>query len=161
MQRLFLPKKDRLPDNQKQNCMTEKIGLFIKAQTAANVCCIDENGMPYCFSCFYAYNSKDHLLYYKSSRDTRHSILLMNNPLVAGTILPDKLQTLLVKGVQFEGVLLSEDDPLAQDAAAQYYLKNPMAVAISGLVWTIRIDNIKMTDSSLGFGKKIVWSRQA
>ena len=120
---------------------------------------IDENSMPYCFSCFYVYNNNDHLLYYKSSNDTRHSILLMKNPHVAGTILPDKLQKLLVKGVQLEGLLLAEQDPLAQNAAAQYYLKIPMALAIPGFVWTIRIDQIKMTDSSLGFGKKIYWNR--
>lgn len=140
--------------------MKDPIDTYISKQTAASICCIDEKGVPYCFSCFYAYNSKDHLLYYKSSRDTRHSILLMNHSQVAGTILPDKLQKLLVKGVQFEGILLSEEDPLAQNAAAQYYLKNPMAMAIPGIVWTIRIDNIKMTDSSLGFGKKIGWQRE-
>jgi len=139
--------------------MKDPIDTFISQQTAASICCIDEKGMPYCFSCFYSYNSKDHLLYYKSSRDTHHSILLMDKPQVAGTILPDKLQKLLVKGVQFEGTLLAEEDPLAQNAAAQYYLKNPMAMAIPGLVWTIRIDNFKMTDSSLGFGKKILWNR--
>lgn len=140
--------------------MKDPIANYFTQQTAASICCIDEKGMPYCFSCFYAYNSKDHLLYYKSSRDTRHSILLMDKPQVAGTILPDKLQKLLVKGVQLEGILLAEEDPLTQNAAAQYYLKNPMAMAIPGIVWTIRIDNIKMTDSSIGFGKKITWQRE-
>lgn len=140
--------------------MKDPIDHFISQQTAANICGIDEKTMPYCFSCFYVYNSKDHLLYYKSSSDTRHSILLKNNPYVAGTILPDKLQKLLVKGVQFEGLLLAEQDPFAQNAAAQYYLKIPMALAIPGFVWTIRIDHIKMTDSSLGFGKKITWLRE-
>lgn len=139
--------------------MKDPIDHFISQQTAASICCTDEKGVPYCFSCFYAYNSKDHLLYYKSSGDTHHSILLTNHPHMAGTILPDKLQKLLVKGVQLEGVLLAEDDPLAQNAAAQYYTKNPMALAIPGIVWTIRIDHIKMTDSSLGFGKKIHWKR--
>lgn len=141
--------------------MNDPIASFISQQTAASICCMDEKGMPYCFSCFYVYNSKEHLLYYKSSNDTRHSSLLQQSPWVAGTILPDKLQNLLVKGVQFEGTLLAEEDPLAQNAAEQYYIKNPMAMAIPGHVWTIRIDNIKMTDSSLGFGKKITWSRTA
>lgn len=140
--------------------MTDHIDKFISQQTAASICCIGEKGMPYCFSCFYAYNSKDHLLYYKSSADTRHSNYLLANPHVAGTILPDKLQKLLVRGAQFEGVLLPEDDILSKNGAAQYYLQNPMAVAVPGIVWTIRIDHIKMTDSSLGFGKKIFWQRE-
>jgi len=141
--------------------MKDPINDFILQQTAASICCIDTNCMPYCFSCFYAYDSKEHLLYYKSAKDTCHSIRLKDKLQVAGTILPDKLQKMLVKGIQFEGALISEEDPLARHAATQYYLKNPMAVAIPGFIWTIRIDNIKMTDSSLGFGKKITWSRLA
>lgn len=140
--------------------MTDPIDHYISQQTAASICCIDEKGKPYSFSCFYAYNGKDHLLYYKSSADTRHSIYLLANPNIAGTILPDKLQKLLVKGVQFEGKLLSEDHALSKNAATQYYLQNPMAVAVPGTVWTIRIDHIKMTDSSLGFGRKIFWQRE-
>lgn len=141
--------------------MKDPIDTYISQQTAATICCIDEKGSPYCFSCFYAYDSKEHLLYYKSSGDTHHSILLLKNPQVAGTILPDKLQKLLVKGLQFEGTLLAGDDPLTQHAATQYYLKHPMAMAVPGTIWTIRIDNIKMTDSSLSFGKKIHWQREA
>ncbi|MCA6451130.1 MAG: pyridoxamine 5'-phosphate oxidase family protein [Chitinophagaceae bacterium] len=140
--------------------MTVHIDNFILQQTAASICCLDDKGMPHCFSCFYAYNSKDHLLYYKSSADTRHSLHLRSNPHVAGTILPDKLQKLVVKGVQFEGELLSEEHELSKTAATQYYLQNPMAVAIPGIVWTIRLDQIKMTDSSFGFGKKIFWQRE-
>lgn len=140
--------------------MKDTIDTYISQQTAASICCIDENAMPYCFSCFYVYNSNDHLLYYKSSKDTHHSSLLRHNYRVAGTILPDKLQKLMVKGVQFQGALLSEEDSLAKNAAAQYYLKIPMAMAIPGLIWTIRIDNIKMTDSSLSFGEKIIWNRK-
>ncbi|MBI2285031.1 MAG: pyridoxamine 5'-phosphate oxidase family protein [Bacteroidetes bacterium] len=140
--------------------MTDHIDNYILQQTAASICCIGEKGKPYCFSCFYAYNRKDHLLYYKSSADTLHSIHLLSNPHIAGTILPDKLQKLLVKGVQFEGELLSQDHTLSKNAATQYYLRNPMAVAVPGIVWTIRIDHIKMTDSSLGFGKKILWLRE-
>lgn len=140
--------------------MTDLIDNYISQQTAASICCMNEKGMPYCFSCFYAYDGKEHLLYYKSSVDTRHSIYLRSNPHIAGTILPDKLKKLLVKGVQFEGELLPEDHTLSKNAATQYYLQNPMAVAVPGIVWTIRIDHIKMTHSSLGFGKKISWQRE-
>ncbi len=32
--------------------------------------------------------------------------------MIAGTILPDKLNTLMVKGVQFDGIVLNEPGPL-------------------------------------------------
>ncbi|MBL0356018.1 MAG: pyridoxamine 5'-phosphate oxidase family protein [Chitinophagaceae bacterium] len=139
--------------------MTDKINEYIKEQSCATVCCVDVTGDPYCFNCFYAYNSNERLLYYKSSGDTQHSAMILKNPAVAGTILPDKLNKLLVKGMQFEGFALPVDHPLTKHAAAFYYKKNPVAVAMPGEIWTIQINSIKLTDSSLGFGKKISWKR--
>jgi hypothetical protein len=34
-----------------------------------------------------------------------------------------------------------------------------MALAMPGHIWTIQLTEIKMTDNTLGFGKKIAWSR--
>ncbi len=133
---------------------------FILEQTCASVCCIDQDNKPYCFSCFYALNEEEMVLYFKSSKDAHHSGLLMNNSSVAGTILPDKLKTVLVQGIQFEGEILNEDDPLMKHASSVYHRKHPMALAIPGHTWGIRIDHIKMTDSSKGFGFKINWQRE-
>lgn len=141
--------------------MTEKLNEYITAQSCASVCCIDTDGLPYCFSCFYAYNSVEKLLYYKSSMDTRHSKIIANNPLVAGTMLPDKLNKLHVRGMQFEGIILPAEHPLTKNAAAHYYKKNPVAVAMPGEIWTIQINSLKLTDSSFGFGKKLTWHREA
>ncbi len=140
--------------------MNETIIQFIKKQTSASVCSINERGNPYCFSCFYVFNSQDGLLYFKSSAAAHHSKNLSKKSAVAGTILPDNLNVLLVKGIQFEGIVLPENDPLINQAAAQYYKKNPAALAMPGEVWVIQIDSIKMTDSTFGFGKKITWKRE-
>ena len=140
--------------------MNEIIVSFLNKQTCATVCSVDEAGRPWCFNCFYVFNPLQGLLYYKSAADTRHAALLKNNPMVAGTILPDKLNTLLIKGVQFEGTLLNTSAPEAAKAASLYYKKNPLAVAIPGEIWVIQVDHIKMTDSTLGFGKKIKWNRE-
>ncbi len=140
--------------------MNEHIIHFINKQTCASVCCVNElEKSPYCFSCFYAFNSQEGLLYFKSSQEAHHSAIIAQNHLVAGTILPDKLNVLQLKGIQFEGTILREDHPLVQQAFAQYHKHHPMALAMSGHMWTIQITNIKMTDNSLGFGKKITWSR--
>lgn len=133
---------------------------FIKKQTCASICCADKKGNPYCFSCFYAFNSDEGLLYYKSSSGTRHSELISENPSVAGTILPDKLNKLMIKGIQFEGVVLPDFNSLSKNAAAFFYTQHPMALAMPGEIWTIQINSIKFTDNSLGFGKKIAWVRK-
>ena len=140
--------------------MNERIEEYLKQQSCANVCCVDTRRLPYCFSCFYAYNINDRLLYYKSSLDAHHSKIILDSPEIAGTILPDKLSKLQVKGLQFEGIVLPLEHPLATNAAAFYYKKNPVAVAMPGEIWTIQINFIKFTDSRLGFGKKLTWNRE-
>ena len=138
--------------------MNETIIRFIQKQTCASVCCVDENSKPYCFSCFYAFNAEEGLLFFKSSADSYHSALMKKNSFVAGTILPDKLNTLFVKGIQFEGVVLNADHPLTKKASGYYHKRHPLALAMNGEIYVIQINQIKMTDSTKGFGKKISWT---
>jgi uncharacterized protein YhbP (UPF0306 family) len=139
--------------------MNKSIIQFLKDQTCASICCTDEQGKPYCFSCFYAFHEEEGLLYFKSSPNSHHSALMKKNQFVAGTVLPDKLNKLIVKGIQFEGIVLDSQHPLMKTAASRYFTQNPLALAIPGEIWAIRIDQIKMTDNTLGFGKKITWHR--
>ena len=139
--------------------MNEKITAFISKQTCGNLCCVDKDGKPWCFSFFYAFNKAEGLLYYKSSEDTRHSGIIMKNPFVAGTILPDKLSLLQIKGVQFEGTVIPFEDFLAKGAYSAYHKKFPFSIAMPGQIWTIRLEEIKYTDNSLGFGTKLKWNR--
>lgn len=139
--------------------MNDIIIRFLRIQTCASICCTDECGIPYCFTCHYAFNSTDGLLYFKSSNDAYHSALLISNPVIAGTILPDKLNRILPKGIQLRGETLSPAHPLSKDASAIYHKKHRLALAIKGSIYTVRLDAIKMTDSQLGFGKKIIWKR--
>ncbi len=140
--------------------MDDRIINFIRAQTCASVCCADRIDNPYCFSCFYAYDSEQKLLYYKSSNGARHSEILLNHPAVAGTILPDRLSLLHIKGIQFEGIVIPAGHPLAKNASAFYYKKHPLAITQPGDIWTIQVNFIKFTDNALGFGKKITWDRR-
>lgn len=139
--------------------MNENISAFLQEQTCATVSCIGEKGHPYCFTCFYVFNSEDGLIYFKSSSDSLHSSYLKKNPVVAGTILPDKFNKLQIRGIQLEGVLLENNHPLARSASGHYHKKNPLALAMPGEIWTIQINRIKFTDSKMGFGKKLTWIR--
>jgi uncharacterized protein YhbP (UPF0306 family) len=139
--------------------MNDNIDAFIQEHTCASIACIDLNGHPYCFSCFYALDSKAGLLFFKSSLDTSHASFLSSNPIIAGTILPDKLNKLQIKGIQMEGIVLSQGDELSKNASLLYYKAHPMAMAMAGEIWTIKINRVKFTDNTLGFGKKIIWER--
>jgi uncharacterized protein YhbP (UPF0306 family) len=140
--------------------MNKSIAQFIEKQKSCTICCVDEFGKPYCFSCFYEFNARQGFLYFKSSSKSKHCGILLNSPFVAGTILPDKLNVLVIKGIQFEGMVLPANHFLVEQASSFYYKKNPAALAVPGDIWIVEIDSIKMTDNTFGFGKKILWNRK-
>ena len=141
--------------------MNENIKKFIKDQTCATICCVDELGGAYCFSCFYAFDPDEGLLYFKSSGNSHHSALIKKNPFIAGTILPDKLKRFVIKGIQFSGIVLDGREEFLTQAAVKYNEKYRIAFAVSGDMWIIQIYHIKMTDAAIGLGKKILWDRNS
>ncbi len=139
--------------------MNEHITKFIQKQHVANICCVDEKGQPYCFSCFYAIDQKNGVMHFKTSPSSNHAVMMTKNGEIAGTILPDKLNMLAVQGLQFNGNVITSDDPLTKNASGIYYKKYPFALAMSGEIWSIKFTNMKMTDNTKGFGKKLTWDR--
>lgn len=138
----------------------DRIIHFISKQTCANVCCVNEEGHPWCYTCFYSFDPEEMLLHYKSSNETQHSALLLKHPVVAGTIVPDTLNVLQIKGIQFQGIILPFDHSHYKDAAAHYHAKHPIGYMMPGEIWTIKLTSIKFTDNTLGFGKKLLWERE-
>jgi uncharacterized protein YhbP (UPF0306 family) len=141
--------------------MDNNIIEFLEKQSCAYICCLDENNRPWCFTCFYIFDPIEGLLYFKSSPGANHVSMMKKVPLVAGTVLPDKLNKLRIRGVQFDGVILDSMDRLTLGASGYYHKKNPLALAIPGEVLTIQVNQIKLTDSAMGFGKKIAWQRES
>lgn len=139
--------------------MNDNILSFLKKQTAASICCLNELNEPYSFSVFVAFNNTEKLLYFKSPAAACHSQLLLKSPKVSGTIMPDKLNKLAIKGIQFAGVLLAENDPLCRDASKIYHSKFPIALALPGVVWAIQLNQVKMIDNFPGRFKKYSWER--
>jgi len=140
--------------------MNERIVHFITHQRVATVCCVDEENRAYCFSCFYAFDEEKHLLYFKSGSSAHHSEILLQNPVVAGTIQQDKINTLAIKGIQFTGRILHPKNELCSQAEAVYHKRYPFALAMPGDIWTLQPETIKMTDNTLSFGKKLHWQLQ-
>lgn len=140
--------------------MDKRMDSFLRGQTCATICCTGPEGEPWCFNAFYAFDNTGRLLYLKSSGETRHGAWMKPGCRVAGTILPDRLRLLAIRGLQWEGCLLPVTDPLARPAYARYHRRFPFSIAHPGEVWTIRLDTLKYTDNTLGFGKKLYWTRE-
>ena len=118
------------------------------------------NGQPYCTPCFYAFNRKAKQLIFKSNEDTRHVDELEKNNLVGGSILPEKLAVGQVKGLQFTALctrVKNQSNP--DELSTVYYEEFPFARAMGGELWVVTLNEVKLTDSKLGFGKKLKWER--
>lgn len=138
--------------------MNERIISFLRKNTNLTLATSADN-VPYCANCFYAYEEQHDLLIFKSSPDTNHIRQALQNRAVAGSITPDKLDAAKIQGVQFHGEFLEPENERLDSLRKTYYKKYPFAMAFPGSIWVIELTAIKMTDNTLGFGKKIEWKR--
>lgn len=131
---------------------------FIKEQKVASLS-VSVNDMPYCFNCFYAVLEKEGCLVIKSGYGAQHMDMLEKNKQVAGTIIPDQVNPALLRGIQFSGRAIADNMTLAMQAAAAYYLRFPLSMAIPGKVWLVELTDIKFTDYTKGLNNKTSWQR--
>jgi uncharacterized protein YhbP (UPF0306 family) len=131
-------------------------GFLIHNKVAA-VCFVDEDNKPYCINCFYVFDDEKNILIFKSSTGTIHHNLIKPIACVSGTILPETLDVLKLKGIQFIGKIIDKKEVENLKLNSKYLKKYPMSLAIIGYVWAVRLDYLKLTDNTLGFGNKIIW----
>lgn len=136
--------------------MDSLIENFIVSQKNMTLC-TSVNNIPECASCFYTFMPEGAYLIFKSKNTTGHVCRALANNKVAGTILPDISKIGNIRGIQFSGIFLEPQEDLLEKAKKIYYSKFPLALGISGELWLIKLTYIKMTDNTLGFGKKLIW----
>jgi uncharacterized protein YhbP (UPF0306 family) len=137
--------------------LPENIKDFILANQIASVCFVDENKLPYCINCFFAVDKENKLIVFKSSTGTRHHNHTIEKTQIAGTILPEKIEKLKIRGVQFTATILSNEELISFNCSATYYKQYPFALAMPGYIWGAKFEFIKFTDNTLGFGNKTIW----
>lgn len=134
--------------------MLEKIVPFIqKHHTLSLSTCKD--GLPSTCTLFYAYENETNSFIVASDAKTEHIQNVLSNSQVSGTVY---LQTNIVgkiQGVQFKGEMMP-----CKDSNKIYLKRFPYALAMDPTLWRIRVDHLKMTDNTLGFGKKLIWERE-
>jgi len=140
--------------------MDKLITDFIEKQRVASVCCFDEHNQPYCFTIFYVFDKTERRLYFKSNASSNHAHYLLQHKKIAGTIVPEKLNMLAIRGIQFTGCVIEDHHLSHHHAASEYYKKFPYAFAMAGDIWTIQLETVKMTDNTVTFGHKISWERE-
>lgn len=109
--------------------------------------------------CFYAFNPNNNSLLIRTSADTRHGIIMQQNPLITGTIIHDSATVAKLQGIQFVGTISELDGEAKKQGLNLYYECFPYARMIKSPLWQLQFNQIKFTDNTLGFGKKTVWQR--
>lgn len=139
--------------------MSLKIFNFIKSEKIATVCYLDSTGNPNCFTCVYSFDFKGSYLIYKSSNDSFHAQQMMEGAKVAGTILSRDGDFDSHTGIQFTGQIGKVSQSQQKELSKIYYHKYPLALAISGQIWVIQMDFIKLSGKLKTFGVKLTWNR--
>lgn len=135
----------------------KNISDFLSENKVATVCFITNNSNPYCINCFYVFDEASQSLVFKSSYGTSHDTLVKEGASVAGTVIPDLINVLTLKGIQFNGLLLSNKAIEDYKLNSLYIKTFPMSLAMPGYIWAVKFTNLKFTDNSVGFGHKTNW----
>lgn len=136
--------------------MDERFIKFIKKHHVLTLATVNGEGMPYVANCFYAFDTKRNLFVFTSDLATRHGAEMAANSSVALSIV---LETRIVGRVQ--GLQVTGRAERGDDEARKCYIKRfPYAAAADLELWMVEPTMMKLTDNTLGFGKKLVWQSE-
>lgn len=137
--------------------MDERFIKFIKKHHVLTLATVNSEGMPYVANCFYTYDAKRNLLIFTSDLTTRHGAEMEANGNVAISIVLETRVVGRVQGLQIVGRAERGDD----EARKSYIKRFPYAAMAPNLeMWMVAPTMMKLTDNTLGFGKKLIWQSE-
>lgn len=123
--------------------------------------CVANQGELWCANAFYIYDAQKVAFYVMSEESTRHAQMSGPQAPVAGTVNGQPKTVALIRGVQFAGEIRRLEEEESAAPREQYNRRFPVARVLSAPMWEIRLDELKFTDNTLGFGKKLHWLRES
>jgi len=136
-----------------------KILEFIKKHHVLTLATV-VNNEPWCANCFYAFLKDEVCLVFTSDEKTKHISDVLQNNIVAGSIVLETSVIGKIQGIQFTGKIYEPKDDIASKVHINYLKKFPFAILSDTKLWVVELIHIKMTDNRLGFGKKLLWTRE-
>ena len=134
----------------------KKITSFIARHHVLTLATATADGMPYCAACFYAYDKERNVIVFTTDDTTTHGQQMIANANVACAINLETRVVGKVQGLQVCGVVRRGDE---QDKST-YIKRFPYAAVAPLNIWAIEPSFMKLTDNTLGFGKKLIWKRE-
>ena len=131
----------------------EKISSFINEHHVMSLATTLDKDISVC-SLFYVFDKKQSTFIIISDDSTKHISHIKLNSKVAGNILLETENVGEIKGVQFYGEFMELSNKNLRDT---YTDRFPYALIGDSKFWQIKLNKMKMTDNSMGFGKKLIW----
>lgn len=122
--------------------------------------CVSDKESLWCANAFFVFDRDAVAFYLLTRSETLHGRMAGIRALVAGTVSDQPKTVMRIRGLQFRGELRQLNGDEAERASKRYYQRFPAARMMHSPIWTIDIDEMKFTDNTLGFGKKLNWWRE-
>jgi hypothetical protein len=132
----------------------EKIALFLSKHHLLSLATAAEN-RPQSASLFYAYDAEAVAFVVASEMKTEHIQNVLANNRVSGTVALETAEVGKIEGIQFKGTMQA----LSHKEGELYFERFAYARVMNPQLWRIGLEQIKLTDNRLGFGKKLYWQR--
>lgn len=136
----------------------ERIAAFIRKHHVMTLATVS-GGRPWIAHVFYAWMPDENVFVFTTEGKTRHGAEMEANSRVAAGIALETRIVGRVQGLQVEGVVRKAEGE-CMDAARRAYIKRFPYSALAELsLWVLEPSLIKLTDNTLGFGKKLTWTK--
>ena len=136
--------------------MEDNFLKFIRKHHLLTLATVNGEGMPYVANCFYAYDKERNLFIFTSDTTTRHGKEMEENCNVALSIALETRVVGRIQGLQIVGKAQRGDSKVQ----ATYIKRFPYAAIAPLSLWTVAPTMMKLTDNTLGFGKKLIWQSE-
>lgn len=133
----------------------KRIERFIGKHHVLTLSTATPEGEPYCCNIFYAYDKEEGAFIFTSDLTTRHAKMMVENQRVAASVVLETRVVGKVQGLQITGVV----SPAKEGDKATYIKRFPYAAVAELRLWRLEAQMMKLTDNTLGFGKKLIWQR--
>lgn len=136
----------------------DKIVSYIKANTVLTLCTA-RAGEPWAANAYYAFDATAMTLYVLTRLETRHGADMLENNRIAGTIASQQRNPARIRGLQWTATAGMLAGAAEQAGRAVYDRRFPFARLQQAPLWALRLETLKLTDNTLGFGSKLRWTR--
>ncbi len=133
-----------------------KIEKFISKHHVLTLATATPCGEPYCSNAFYAYSKGEGAFVFTSDTTTHHGAMMLENSRVAASVVLETRVVGRVQGLQITGRVM----PALEGDKTLYLKRFPYAAVADLTLWRLEADMLKLTDNTLGFGRKLIWHRQ-